>query len=119
MANVDYKPSDLNKQTLAYALADRTGLARSVAAEAVETMFDVIAWTLAQGYSVSITNFASMELVTKKERMARNPHSGERIKVGARKAVKINISPRLTEFANSATPYKTTIRKMAKGPSQK
>lgn len=119
MDNTGYKPGNLNKQTLAYALADRTGLSRSVAADAVETVFDVIANTVAQGYSVSITNFGTMELVAKKARMARNPHSGDRIKVAARKAIKFNVSPRLTEFANSGSPEDTTIRKQAKGPSQK
>lgn len=119
MANAEQKPGNLNKQTLADALADRMGLARSVAAEAVETVFDICAWNVAQGYTVSITNFASIELVDKKERMARNPHTGERIQVPPRKAVKFNVSPRLTEFANSDKPEMTTIRKQAKGPSQK
>lgn len=119
MVNAEHKPGNLNKQTLADALAERTGLARSVAADAVETVFDICAWTVAQGYTVSITNFASMELVMKRERMARNPHTGDRIQVPPRKAIKFNVSPRLTEFANSSDPAATTIRKQAKGPSQK
>lgn len=119
MVNAEQKPGNLNKQTLADALAERMGLARSVASEAVETVFDICAWTVAQGFTVSITNFASMELVDKKARMARNPHTGDRIQVPPRKSVKFNVSPRLTAFANSATPEDTTIRKLAKGPSQK
>lgn len=118
MANDEKKPRDLNKQLLAEALAERMGLARSVAAEAVENVFDILAWTVAQGYSVSITNCLSVERVDKKSRMARNPHNGERIEVPARKAVKVNVSPRLNEFANSDRPELTTIRKLAKGPSQ-
>lgn len=116
MANVDQKPTNLNKQSLADAVAERMGLARSVAYEAVETMFDIMALTVAQGHSVSITNFASMELVTKKSRMARNPHTGQRIEVPSRKAIKFNVAPRLTDFANSDRPEETTIRKQAKGP---
>lgn len=118
MANVEQKPTNLNKQSLADALAERMGLARSVAYEAVENVFDLCALTVAQGYTVSITNFASLELVTKQPRMARNPHNGDRIQVPSRKAIKVNVAPRLTEFANSDDPSLTTIRKQAKGPSQ-
>jgi nucleoid DNA-binding protein len=119
VANVEQKPGNLNKMLLAEALADRMGLARSVAQEAVENVFDICARTVAQGYTVSITNFGSFALVEKKERMARNPHNGERVRVAARKAVKVSISPRWNDFANSARPEDTTIRKQAKGPSQK
>jgi len=118
VANDEQKPRNLNKQLLADSLAERMGLARSVAAEAVETIFDICAWTVAQGCTVSITNFGSLERVDKKSRMARNPHSGARIEVPARKAVKFNVSPRLNEFANSANPEDATIRKQAKGPSR-
>lgn len=119
MANAEYTPTNLNKMSLAKVLADQMGLSGSVAYEAVETVFDICARTVAQGYTVSITNFASMELVTKKSRMARNPHTGERIEVPSRKAVKFNVSPRLNEFANSVDPSLATIRKLAKGPSNK
>lgn len=119
MANVELEPTNMNKQLLADALADRMGLSRSVAYEAVENIFDICAWVVAQGYTVSITNFGSIERVNKKSRMARNPHNGARIEVPARKAVKFNVSPRLNEFANSDDPSLATIRKMAKGPSQK
>jgi len=118
VANDEQKPRNLNKQLLAETLADRMGLSRSVAAEAVETMCDIIAWTVAQGGSVSITNFLSLDRVDKKPRMARNPHSGDRIQVPARRSVKVTVSPRLNYFANSDHPEDATIRKQAKGPAR-
>jgi nucleoid DNA-binding protein len=118
VANDEKKPRDLNKQLLAEELAERMGLARSVAAEAVENVFDIMAWTVAQGFTVSITNCLSMERVSKKSRMARNPHNGDRIEVPARKAIRVNVSPRLNQFANSDHPEQTTIRKQAKGPAR-
>lgn len=119
MAKTETIPPSLNKMSLADRLADRTGLARTVAYETVETLFDIMAATVAQGGSVSITNFASMELVEKQPRRARNPHTGDPIEVPARKAVKFNVSPRLNEFANSSDPSRTTIRKLPKGPTKK
>lgn len=118
MANVEQGPTNLNKQLLADQLSERVGLSRSIAQEVVETVFDICAWTVAQGYSVSITNFGSMELVEKKARMARNPQTGDRIQVPSHKAVRFNVSPRLNQFANSDKPELATIRKRAKGPSQ-
>jgi DNA-binding protein HU-beta len=118
VANDELKPRNLNKQLLAEALAERMGLSRSVASEAVETMCDIMAATVAQGGSVSITNFLSMDRVEKKSRMARNPHNGDRIEVPAHRSVKVTVSPRLNYFANSAQPELTTIRKRAKGPAR-
>lgn len=109
----------LNKLKLADRLADRMGLARTVAYETVENIFDICAQTVAQGGSVSITNFGSMELVEKQPRRARNPQTGESIDVPARKAVKFNVSPRLNAFANSANPASTTIKKLPKGVTGK
>ncbi|MFE0472428.1 HU family DNA-binding protein [Streptomyces sp. NPDC058947] len=109
----------LNKVKLADMLAERMGLARTVAYEAVENVFDIMAATVAMGGSVSITNCFSMERVEKKGRRARNPHTGEPIDVPPRKAVKFNASPRLLEFANSSDPSRTTIKKLPKGPVNK
>lgn len=119
MAKTESIPPSLNKMTLADLLADRTGLARSVAYETVETLFDICARTVAQGGSVAITNFGSLELREKGPRAARNPHTGESITVPARKVVKFNVAPRLVEYANSPDPSATTIRKLTKGPSGK
>lgn len=119
MANTETITLSLNKMKLADRLADRMGLARTVAYEAIENVFDICAQVVAQGGSVSITNFGSMELVEKQPRRARNPHTGEAIDVPARKAVKFNVSPRLNEFANSVDPASTTIKKLPKGPTRK
>lgn len=119
MANTETIALSLNKGRLADRLAERMGLARTIAYETVENIFDICAQVVAQGGSVSITNFGSMELIEKQPRRARNPHTGEPIEVPARKAVKFNVSPRLNEFANSMDPASTTIKKLPKGLSRK
>lgn len=95
------------------------GFAVPVAREAVESLFDIIAVTVAKGGSVQITNFGSVERVDRKGRPARNPHTGEAINVAPRKAIKWTVAPRLKEFANSADPEMCTIRKSAKAPTVK
>lgn len=119
MANDDQKPLSLNKQGLAKALSEQTGLSGSVSADVVETLFDIMARTVATGGSVSVTNFLSMERVDKDPRIARNPHTGESIQIPSRRAIRVHIAPRLRDFANSDHPEKTTIRKMGKGAAKK
>jgi DNA-binding protein HU-beta len=119
VTNTERPRANLNKQSLADAVASEMGLARSVAYEALETAFDIMAREVAQGGTVSITNFLSMERVEKKVRMARNPHTGERIEVPARLAVRVKVAPQLNQFANSEDPSLTTIRKKGKGPARK
>jgi len=118
VADVETTPQSLNKMRLADRLAERMGLARTVAYEAVENVFDICAQTVALGGSVSVTNFGSIELVAKPPRKARNPQTGESIEVPARKAVKFNVSPRLNEFANR-DPASTTIKKLPRNPVKK
>jgi DNA-binding protein HU-beta len=117
VARTEIAPTSLNKIKLADALADRMGLSRTVAYEAVENVFDIMAVTVAQGGSVSITNFGGFALKEKRARLARNPQNGEPIQVPQRKGIKFSVSPRLNDFANSDTPERTTIRKHTKAPA--
>lgn len=119
MARTENAPTNLNKIKLADALAERMGLARSVAYEAVENVFDILAATVAQGGSVSITNFGGFALKEKQARLARNPQTGDTIQVPSRKGIKFAASPRLVGFANSEEPERTTIRKHTKAPVSK
>ncbi|MCP9209659.1 HU family DNA-binding protein [Streptomyces sp. NEAU-Y11] len=118
MSTTETLPESLNRGSLAEVLASRTGMARSIAYEAVETLFDVIASRVAQGGSVIVTNFGSFSLIDRQSRRARNPQTGAPIHMPCRKAVKFTVSPRLLEYANS-NPADTTIRKNPKGSVRK
>jgi DNA-binding protein HU-beta len=116
VAKTESSPRNQNKTTLAEALAAEMGFKGSVARETVETLFDIMARSVATGYTVSVTNFLSMERVDKDPRIARNPHTGETISVPERKAIRIVVSPRLNAYANSSDPSQATIRKSGKKP---
>lgn len=117
MAETESLPANLNKMSLANAVALRMGLARTVAYEAVENVFDIIAQHVAQGGSVSVTNFGGWSRPEKKARQARNPHTGDTIQVPERKGIKFSPAPRWVNFANSDDPSCATIRKNIKGLS--
>lgn len=116
MARTENPQMSLNKMSLADAIAARTGLARSVAYEAAESLFDIVAETVAKGGSVSVTNFGSFSRTEKRPRMARNPQTGDPIQVPARRGVKFSVAPRLCAYANSDSPESATIRKGTRVP---
>ena len=83
------------------AVADRTGLNRNDVKKAVNGLFDVVAGTVAQGKEkVTLTGFLSFEQVQRKARTARNPRTGEPIKVPKSKAVKVTAGSKLKDIVS-------------------
>ncbi|MDF9813049.1 HU family DNA-binding protein [Streptomyces sp. H39-C1] len=77
----------MNKQLLIEDVAAKIG-SRTVAAEAVEAVFDSIVRAVAEGKRVSVTGFGSIEPVARPARLARNPQTGLRVQVEATRAVR-------------------------------
>lgn len=100
---------------LADRLADRAGMSKAFADEVVEAVFDIIVNHVAQGGRVSITNFGGFFRGRRPARVARNPQSGEPVKVPERNSVSFTPSPRWVEYANSPRPERATIKKLPKG----
>lgn len=71
----------MNKAQLIDAVADRLGGSRRDANEAVEAVIDTITRTVAGGDRVAITGFGVFEKIDRPARTARNPRTGERVKV--------------------------------------
>jgi DNA-binding protein HU-beta len=70
----------VNKAQLVEAIADRVG-GRQQAAEAVDHVLDAIVRAVVAGERVSVTGFGSFEKVDRPARYARNPQTGERVRV--------------------------------------
>lgn len=70
----------MNKAQLVEAVQDRLG-GRTAAADAVDAVLDAIIRAVAGGDRVSITGFGSFEKVERAARYARNPQTGERVRV--------------------------------------
>lgn len=119
MARTDERTGSLSKRAFAEAVAEHMGVALDIANEAVDNVFEVCAQKVAQGEAISIANFGTFERVTRPSRLARNPQTGDRMSVPERKTVRFVVSPRLSEFANSAQPELMTIKKKPKGPPKK
>ncbi|AKG45754.1 HU family DNA-binding protein [Streptomyces xiamenensis] len=70
----------MNKAQLVEAIADKLG-GRQQAADAVDIVLDAIIRAVVAGERVSVTGFGSFEKVNRPARYARNPQTGERVRV--------------------------------------
>jgi DNA-binding protein HU-beta len=71
---------DVNKAQLVEAIADKVG-GRQAAADAVDAVLDAVVRAVVAGDRVSVTGFGSFEKVERPARYARNPQTGERVRV--------------------------------------
>ena len=77
----------MTKKDLARAISEELGLTSLVALQAVQRVFDGITETLVQEGRIELRNFGVFEVKKRKPRKARNPRTGEKVKVPAKMVV--------------------------------
>ncbi|MDD3647845.1 MAG: HU family DNA-binding protein [Candidatus Dojkabacteria bacterium] len=75
----------MNKMDLVNMLADKTGMTKKGAAEALDTVLGAVMSALKKGEKVTITGFGTFEVRSRKARTGRNPQTGSEITIPARK----------------------------------
>ena len=76
----------MTKKELAKKIAEDQVISQKQAVAIVDSVFDSIAATVATGEKVSIPGFGTFEVRNKTAREARNPRTGEKIKIAAKRA---------------------------------
>lgn len=92
-----------NMRDLANAVAENFGLTRQSGAEVARFVFDRIKRELGDGKQVRLDKFGTLEARDRAASVARNPITGARVSVPARRAVKLTVSPALREFLATAS----------------
>lgn len=77
----------LTKAQMAEKLYEELGLNKREAREIVELFFEEIRAALESGRQVKLSGFGNFDLRDKKERPGRNPKTGEKIPISARRVV--------------------------------
>lgn len=77
----------LTRADISDAVYHEIGLSKSDSDKMVQDVFDHISNALVAGNNVKLTNFGSFKLSLKKERVARNPKTGETAIVSARRVL--------------------------------
>ena len=78
----------MNKSQLVNAIAEKTNASKSEVKKIVDSLFDIAEETLNSGEKVVISGFGVFSLAEVSERMGRNPRTGEKVKIAARRNVR-------------------------------
>jgi DNA-binding protein HU-beta len=81
------------------AVARSSGTSESQAAEVIQHVFGAIAETILSGVPVSVADFATFEVYTRREKRGRNPRTGARITIPAKGAIRFTPTPALRRRA--------------------
>ena len=87
----------MTKQQLIEKVAAQTGLKKSEAELAVDSVLAVIAEALQANERVDLRGFGSFVVKDRKERQGRNPRTGETITIAAKRDASFKPSKELTE----------------------
>ena len=92
----------MNKSQLVDAVAKDTGLSKAQAGQALESITTHISKTLKKGDEVALTGFGKFSVTKRAARKARNPQTGEMIKVKATKAPRFSAGATLKQAVAGA-----------------
>ncbi len=87
----------LIKADMVESLFNELGLNKKEARELVELFFEELAASLAVGKQVKLSGFGNFDLRDKNERPGRNPKTGEKIPISARRVVMFRAGQKLKD----------------------
>lgn len=90
----------MSKTDLVNFIAEETGLTKADSSRALEAMMNGVIKGLKKEGKVTLTGFATFEKVHKDASEARNPRTGETIKVAAHNVAKIKAGSKLKDALN-------------------
>ncbi len=90
----------MNKGDLIEAVADKAGITKSQATDAVSAVFGSIESTLKGGGKAAFVGFGTFSTSDRAARDGRNPRTGETIKIAAKTLVKFKAGKGLTDAMN-------------------
>jgi len=87
----------MNKQDIVGKIARDTGLTKTSAAAAVQSMIESITKSLKKGDPVSLVGFGTFKTAQRKARQARNPQTGATINVPKRRVPRFSAGKALKQ----------------------
>ncbi len=85
----------MTKAEFVIRFSERTGLSKKDAANAVNAFFEITAEALKEGDKVVFPGTFKAEVTERKARTGRNPLTGDKIEIPAKKAIKVKFSDKL------------------------
>ena len=78
----------MNKTELIAAMAEKAGLTKVDAGKALNAYVDVVKEQLTKGEKITLVGFGTFDVVSRPARTGRNPRTGAKIKIAAKKSAK-------------------------------
>lgn len=91
----------MTKIEIVNTVAEKTGLTKVKAEEAVETVLQLMKECLAQGEPIILRRFGSFQVRHKSARIGRNPKTGQGAEIPARKVVRFKAGKYFKEAVNT------------------
>jgi DNA-binding protein HU-beta len=90
----------MNKADLIDKIAASTGISKTSAAAAIDTLIDAVTMALKKGDRVTLVGFGTFSVSQRKARNGRNPQTGGVIKIAARRVAKFTPGVELKKHVN-------------------
>jgi len=99
-ANLGSEKMTLTKDVLIEMIRDKVGYPVKEAKEILEMILEELKMKLENGTEVKISGFGKWSIKEKRSRPGRNPHTGRKIEISARRVVSFSPSDKLRESVN-------------------
>jgi DNA-binding protein HU-beta len=113
----------MNRNDLAALLAEQHQLSKTGGARVLDTVIEAVCTELKKGNTVALAGFGSFKLAQRAARTGRNPATGDKIKIAARKLVKFSPSTTLAGLVDpkfaKARADKAAAKQAAQAPAKK
>lgn len=87
----------MTKAELVAVMADGAGISKAAAAKALDTYIKTVATELKKNGKLGLVGFGTFSVAKRKARTGRNPQTGDKIKIKAKKVVKFRPGKALTD----------------------
>lgn len=104
MSDQNLGRSTMTKADIIEKVYQKIGFSKKEASELVEMVFDQLKNVLCHGDKVKISGFGNFIVREKKERVGRNPQTGDQIKISARRVLTFRPSQVLKAILNGEDP---------------
>jgi len=91
---------NITKKILINKIYQNLGFSKNFTSKIVDNFFDIISSELIKSKKIKVSSFGTMQVVSKKERVGRNPKTKIKAKISARKIVKFTPSVKLKKKIN-------------------
>lgn len=91
----------MNKTELVAAMAEKSGLKKTQAEEALKAFTDAVSDELKKGGKVQLVGFGTFEVSERAARVGKNPQTGAEVKIPACKAPKFKAGKALKDSVNA------------------